>query len=144
MPCPLVSYYIHTVLHIHDLSKQYGSKILFEGAEAHVGQRSRVALIGPNGSGKSTFIRIVLGIESADSGQISRPSHLSIGYLAQEVPKFSGSNILTEVMRMDGRRAELIKARTELEDKLAKSNSADAADLERYGKILDLAARAAD
>ena len=136
MPCPLVSYYIHTVLHIHDLSKQYGSKILFEGAEAHVGQRSRVALIGPNGSGKSTFIRIVLGIESADSGQISRPSHLSIGYLAQEVPKFSGSNILTEVMRMDGRRAELIKARTELEDKLAKSNSADAADLERYGKIL--------
>src|SRR5207248_3714842 len=111
----------------HGISKQYGSKILFEGAEANIGQRSRVALIGPNGAGKSTLIRIILGLESADSGQVSRASHLSIGYLAQEVPKFAGRSVLEEVMRLGGRRDELLTAKQELEEKLA-SASAESAD----------------
>jgi dTMP kinase len=45
------------MIHLQGISKQFGSKILFEGAEAHFGSRSRVALIGPNGAGKSTLIR---------------------------------------------------------------------------------------
>jgi ATP-binding cassette subfamily F protein 3 len=127
------------MLHLHGISKQYGSKILFEGAEAHIGNRSRVALIGPNGAGKSTLIRIVLAQESADSGQVSRASHLSIGHLAQEVPKFAGRNILAEVMRLDGRREELLVAKRELEEAFASSSEAasDEAALERYGRIME-------
>ncbi|MEO5969650.1 MAG: ABC-F family ATP-binding cassette domain-containing protein [Bdellovibrionia bacterium] len=146
------------MIHIHGISKQYGSKVLFENAEAHLGQRSKTALIGPNGAGKSTLIRVLLGTETADGGSVSRARHLAIGYLAQEVPKFSGRSVLTEVMRMDGRREELIEAKNELEELFSKAPSNDgigqsasskassgspanddhfSEGLERYGRILE-------
>jgi ATP-binding cassette subfamily F protein 3 len=124
------------MLHLHGISKQFGSKVLFENAEANLGHRSRVALIGPNGAGKSTLIRIILGQDSADSGHVSRANHLSIGYLAQEVPKFAGRSVLEEVMRLGGRREELLDAKQELEEAFAKSAPSEA-DLERYGRILE-------
>ncbi len=126
------------MLQLQDVSKQYGSKVLFEGANLRLGNRSRVALVGPNGAGKSTLIRILLGLESPDSGSVSRASHLSIGHLAQEVPKFSGRTVLSEVMRMDGRLEELQAAQKELEEAFAgNTNSDDPEALERYGRVLE-------
>lgn len=128
------------MLHLQGISKQYGSKILFENADGVIDNRSRLALIGPNGAGKSTLVRIVMGFESPDSGMVTRANGLSIGYLAQEVPKFSGRTILEEVMRMDGRREELLEARAELERKFANHGTSDEgleADLERYGRLAE-------
>jgi ATP-binding cassette subfamily F protein 3 len=126
------------MLHLHGISKQFGSKVLFEGAEANIGNRSRVALIGPNGAGKSTLIRIILGQESADSGHVSRANHLSIGYLAQEVPKFAGRTVLEEVMRLGGRREELLQAKQEYEEAFANARQdPNEADLDRYGRVLE-------
>ncbi|OFZ18036.1 MAG: hypothetical protein A2X94_04620 [Bdellovibrionales bacterium GWB1_55_8] len=125
------------MLHIQDVSKQFGPKILFQGAEAHLGLRSRVALVGPNGSGKSTLIKIILGLESPDTGRISRARHLSIGYLAQEVPKFEQTSVLGEVMRIGGRRSELLTAKTELEQLFSEAKTEDTTNLERYGRILE-------
>ena len=128
------------MLHLHGISKQYGSKVLFEGAELHLGHRSKAALIGPNGAGKSTLIRTILGQESPDSGTLSRAHHLSIGHLAQEVPKFSGKSVLEEVISLGGRREGLQTARIELEESMAKASASDeasTADLDRYARILE-------
>lgn len=125
------------MIHIHNLSKQFGGKILFDKAEAHIGHRSRMALIGPNGAGKSTLIKMILGLESPDDGSITKASHLAIGYLAQEIPKIAGRTVLAETLRMDGRREELIQAREELEKKFAQLSDPPAADLERYGRVLE-------
>ncbi len=129
------------MLQLQGISKQYGSKILFENADARIGQRSRVALIGPNGAGKSTLIRIILGQESADAGQVSRANHLAIGHLAQEVPKLTDRTVLAEVMRLGGRREELQTAKRELEESFAQqttqADTGGTAQLERYGRILE-------
>src|SRR5579885_749160 len=124
------------MLQLQGVSKQFGSKILFENADAHVGSRSRVALIGPNGAGKSTLIRIILGQESPDSGQVSRAKHLAFGHLAQEVPKFVGRTVLEEVMRLGGRREAILKAKSELEAAFAREEPAPE-ELERYGRVLE-------
>lgn len=130
------------MLQIQNVSKQYGSKILFEEASAHIGQRSRVALIGPNGAGKSTLIKIILGLEHPDSGEVSRTKNMAIGHLAQEVPKFSGRSVLEETMRLDGRRETLLARKQELEAHFEKgvdegSAGGHESDLERYGRILE-------
>jgi ATP-binding cassette subfamily F protein 3 len=131
--------YTACVLQLINLSKQYGSKVLFEGASSRIASRSRIALVGPNGAGKSTMIRMLLGQEYCDSGEVTRASHLSIGHLAQELPKFEARTILEEVMRLDGRRDRLLNVRKDLEDDFAESHeaAADAEKLERYGRILE-------
>lgn len=49
-------------------------------------ERGRITtLIGPNGCGKSTLIRILLGLEQADSGTINRQAGLRVGYMPQRL-----------------------------------------------------------
>ncbi len=44
-----------------------------------------MTLIGPNGCGKSTLIRVLLGLEQADSGSVTRRNRLRIGYMPQRL-----------------------------------------------------------
>ncbi|MGB1090767.1 MAG: ATP-binding cassette domain-containing protein [Oceanobacter sp.] len=44
-----------------------------------------VTLIGPNGCGKSTLIRVLLGLEQADKGEIHRQRNLAVGYMPQRL-----------------------------------------------------------
>jgi len=136
---PLGSAKAEGVLQLIQLSKQFGSKVLFENVSAQIAARSRIALVGPNGAGKSPMIKMLLGHEGCDSGDVTRASHLSIGHLAQELPKFEARTILEEVMRLDGRRERLQNAKKDLEDDFAESHEAasDSEKLERYGRILE-------
>jgi len=44
-----------------------------------------LTVIGPNGAGKSTLIRILLGLQKADSGEVWRKTTLRIGYVPQKI-----------------------------------------------------------
>lgn len=68
-----------------NISKQYGSTILFESVTVSFHENHRTGLIGVNGSGKSTLLRILGGSEQPDKGTINKPVNLRIGYLPQEV-----------------------------------------------------------
>jgi ATP-binding cassette subfamily F protein 3 len=68
-----------------NISKQYGSTVLFESVSASFKRDQRTGLIGVNGSGKTTLLRMFSGEESPDRGNIRIPSGLRMGYLPQEV-----------------------------------------------------------
>ncbi len=127
------------MLQLIELSKHYGTKVLFENASAQITSRSRIALVGPNGAGKSTLIKILLGTEGSESGRVTRASHLSIGHLAQELPRFEARTILEEVMRLDGGRERLLELKAEFEARFERDIQAsqDAELLERYGRVLE-------
>lgn len=44
----------------------------------------RVALLGPNGNGKSTFVKLLAGRLTAQSGSVLRPAKLKVGYFSQD------------------------------------------------------------
>jgi ATP-binding cassette subfamily F protein uup len=48
-----------------------------------IGPGKRLGLLGPNGCGKSTLIRVLLGLEKPDRGEIFRSEHLSVSYFEQ-------------------------------------------------------------
>ncbi|MGM0846208.1 MAG: ABC transporter ATP-binding protein [Bacillota bacterium] len=59
-----------TVLSIRELQKSFGSKHVLKGIDLEVQKGQIIGYIGPNGAGKSTTVKILLGLESADSGEI--------------------------------------------------------------------------
>ncbi|MCF2647811.1 ribosomal protection-like ABC-F family protein [Niallia sp. Sow4_A1] len=71
-------------LEIKDLSKKFGSRVLFEKGNITIQYGEKVAIIGPNGSGKTTLLNIILGKEKADGEAWISPT-ANMGYLTQEV-----------------------------------------------------------
>jgi ATP-binding cassette, subfamily F, member 3 len=87
------------MISIQNIKKQYGKKILFNNLSVSFTERQRVGLIGANGTGKTSLLRMILGMESPDSGVISIPSDFSIGYLPQEMEERDETSPLGVVLQ---------------------------------------------
>ena len=81
-----------------DISKAYSDKTLFSGLTLSVAAGDRIALVGPNGSGKTTLMNILAGDASPKTGSISKLRNVTMGYLKQEIPSFTGKPLLHEVL----------------------------------------------
>jgi sulfate/thiosulfate transport system ATP-binding protein len=55
---------------VKDLSKRFGTFAAVDAVSFEVPTGELVALLGPSGSGKSTILRIIAGLEPADSGEV--------------------------------------------------------------------------
>jgi ATP-binding cassette subfamily F protein 3 len=72
------------VLTLRNVSKAFGEKKLFAGLTADVQRHQRIFLLGANGCGKTTLFRLMLGLETPDTGEI-RPGHQVVtGYFSQK------------------------------------------------------------
>ncbi len=111
------------------VSKNYGSKVLFEGISLTINRGEKIGLIGPNGTGKSTLFQLILGELEPSSGDVQRNKNIHIGYLPQEAHFHSQRTVITEIIEGDSRIAKLKLEKEALEEK----NQADAM---RYGDIL--------
>lgn len=69
-------------LRVQGLGKAFGSLEVLRDVSFHVDCSETVALVGPSGCGKTTLLRILLGLESADTGRWA-PTLDRTGYLPQ-------------------------------------------------------------
>ncbi len=58
-------------------------KPLIRNFSIHIGARDRVMVIGPNGRGKTTLLKLMAGRLKPQSGEISSPKSVSVGYYEQ-------------------------------------------------------------
>src|SRR5699024_2065186 len=72
------------MLKVEHLYKSYGDKVLFRDISCTITEQDRIGLIGVNGAGKSTFLKIIAGIESAESGTVHHAKDYRIGHLTRE------------------------------------------------------------
>ena len=68
---------------IENLSKAYGEKTIFNNLTFGIDQGDKIGVIGVNGTGKSTLLKIIAGIEDADSGNIVTMKGLKMSYMHQ-------------------------------------------------------------
>jgi ATP-binding cassette ChvD family protein len=71
------------VVRFENVSKAYGDKILFEDLSFNLPRGGIVGVIGPNGAGKSTMMRLLVGQETPDSGEIKIGETVDLGYVDQ-------------------------------------------------------------
>ena len=57
-------------LHIEDLYKSYGDRLVLENIDLAVREGELCSLVGPSGCGKSTLFRIILGQETGTTGKV--------------------------------------------------------------------------
>jgi ABC transport system ATP-binding/permease protein len=81
------------------VSKVYGRRSVLEDVAITIEDRDRVGLIGINGAGKSTLIRILLGLEDPDSGEIQRRRGLTVRYVEQSPKLDPNATVLDAVKR---------------------------------------------
>src|SRR5438128_5682300 len=90
------------LVQIKNAHKSYGDQVLLDGAEATLTDDVKVGFIGRNGAGKSTLMRILLGEEELDKGEVIRHPKLRLGYLRQHDPFHEGETVHDFLMRDTG------------------------------------------
>jgi ATP-binding cassette, subfamily F, member 3 len=91
------------LLQVTNLHKSYGDKLIFESANVSIVEKLKVGVIGRNGAGKSTFFKMIMDLESPDSGEIIKTSDLQLGYIPQVDPFEPTETIIGFLTRYTGR-----------------------------------------
>jgi ATP-binding cassette subfamily F protein 3 len=125
------------VIQLSSLSKSFGGRVLLDAVSWQIDDGDRVGLAGPNGAGKTTLLKMMAGLEEPDSGLITKPAGLTIGYLPQDGLSHSGRTLIEEAglafKPLLDMRAEIAT----IEDRLGDDHAEDehAAMLSRYSDL---------
>ena len=97
------------LLKAQSVSKSFGPMKVLEDVSLQINEGDRIGLVGANGAGKSTFLKILLGEEKEDTGEITRRTE-KIGYMEQfvDIPE---DMTVSEVLEASFSYAEHIKVR---------------------------------
>ena len=87
------------ILNIENVTKVYGDKVLLQEVSLGINEGDKIGVIGVNGCGKSTFLKMIAGISTPDSGNIIKNNQASVAYLAQNTEFEPGDTILQYVTR---------------------------------------------
>ena len=94
-------------LSVENLSKAFGERKLFTNISFGIAQGQKIALVGINGAGKSTLMKIIMGLEIPDTGQVALNQSVKIAYVHQN-PVFE-SNLSIYQTIFDQSNSEILK-----------------------------------
>lgn len=115
------------MISINNLSILFGGVPLFDEVSFIINRRDRIGLVGKNGAGKTTLMRIITGIISPGSGNVSLPSGCTIGFLQQEIRLVGQKRVMDEALDAFGELKALEKKIETLSESLSKIDTTDAA-----------------
>ncbi len=80
------------VIEVKNLSKSFDDRILIDDLSFSIPKGSIVGIIGGNGAGKTTFLRMLVGNETPDSGTIDFGETVNLAYVNQSRDALNGEN----------------------------------------------------
>ncbi|MFK7974448.1 MAG: metal ABC transporter ATP-binding protein [Rickettsiaceae bacterium] len=94
------------------LSKKFGNNRLLENINFQLQQGEITTLVGQNGAGKTTLAKIILGLETYDSGHLYLAKNICIGYVPQKLDLSFNLPMTVECLlsALSGRKASNIDA----------------------------------
>ena len=126
------------MIQLSSLSKSFGGRVLLDAVSWQIDDGDRVGLAGPNGAGKTTLLKMMAGLEEADSGLVTKPAGLTIGYLPQDGLSHSGRTLIEEAglafKPLLDMRAEIAA----IEDRLGDEHADDGEHAEMLSRYSDL------
>jgi ATP-binding cassette ChvD family protein len=86
------------VVEVEKLSKGFGERLLIDNLSFSLPRNGIVGVIGPNGAGKTTLFKMILGLETPDSGTIKVGETVKISYVDQSRGGIDPKKSLWEVV----------------------------------------------
>lgn len=81
------------------ITKRYTEKALLQDVVLGINEGDKIGLIGVNGTGKSTLLKIIAGVETPDSGVITKANGVRVGYLPQNPVFEDGLTVLEQALK---------------------------------------------
>ena len=98
-------------LDVQNLTKSFGSLVLFEDISFSIAEGKKVGLIAKNGTGKSTLLSVLSGKEGYDSGSIIFRRDLKVGMLEQSPAFDPEESVLDACFNHQGNPEKVLKAK---------------------------------
>src|ERR1035437_228952 len=73
-----------TIISASEVTVRYNERAILDATTLGIQEGERLGLVGRNGAGKTTFLRILAGLQSPDSGEVARQRDLVVSYLPQD------------------------------------------------------------
>jgi len=100
-----------TVLSVNGISLSFGPKSILEDISFALDAQDKLGIVGPNGCGKTSLLKLLLGEEEADSGEVYIAKDRTVGVLGQaEAFEVSGDSGVTALEQMYLAFPELLNA----------------------------------
>ncbi|CAN3983250.1 MULTISPECIES: energy-dependent translational throttle protein EttA [Streptomycetaceae] len=86
------------VIEVENLNKAFGEKVLIDDLSFTLPRNGIVGIIGPNGAGKTTLFKMLLDLETPDSGSVKVGDTVKISYVDQSRANIDAKKTLWEVV----------------------------------------------
>lgn len=86
----------------------FGTDKILDKADVSIQTGERICLVGRNGAGKSTLMKVLMGFQNLDDGQILKSSTMLMAMLEQDPPESSDVNVFDYVAQGVKENADLI------------------------------------
>mgnify|MGYP001425202024 FL=1 len=87
------------ILELININKSFNELNILKGFDYTFKKGERIGILGKNGVGKSTFLNIITGIETPDSGKINLGETINYGYFTQDGLKTNEERRVINVLR---------------------------------------------
>lgn len=87
------------LLTMEEVTKAYTDRVLLDKVNFSINEYEKIGIIGINGTGKSTLLKIIAGLETPESGNVTKGNNVKLRFLTQTPDFLPGATILEAVLQ---------------------------------------------
>lgn len=99
------------IISLENISKIFTERQVFDETDFFLQEGEKVGVVGINGTGKSTLLKIIAGLEEADSGSRILANHVVVKYLPQHPEYEPEDTIIDCIVKGSGSSADNIEVK---------------------------------
>ncbi len=111
---------------LENISKSYSEKILLDNVSLGINEGEKIGIIGVNGTGKSTFLKIIAGMEEAETGTVTKGNRVRIEFLSQSPIYDEEAKVIEQVFKGNSDEMSLLREYEEVLEEIHKDSTNEA------------------